>query len=100
MIAAPGFQADPSRHGTHSEGVGHPRFGAQADPDRRHPLRFSEMKKSVFSALNYELPRRGVFPMHCAANVSPEGDVALFFGLSGTGENEPFGRPKTAPHRR
>src|SRR5205807_159912 len=45
-----------------------------------------EVKKSVFSALNYFLPRRGVFSMHCSANVGAAGDTALLFGLSGTGK--------------
>jgi phosphoenolpyruvate carboxykinase (ATP) len=45
-----------------------------------------EVKKSIFSAMNYRLPRRGVLTMHCSASVGPREDTALFFGLSGTGK--------------
>jgi phosphoenolpyruvate carboxykinase (ATP) len=44
------------------------------------------MKKSVFGILNYKLPVAGIMPMHCSANIGPNGDTAVFFGLSGTGK--------------
>lgn len=85
LVYAPGFQAVPERDGTRSEAFVIIHFG------RRTILiggtqYAGELKKSVFTVMNGLLPERGVFPMHCAANVGQDGDVALFFGLSGTGK--------------
>jgi len=85
VLHAPAFQADPAVHGTAS-----PTF-IVVHFSRRTILiggtRYAgEMKKSIFTILNYLLPQRGVLSMHCSANVGERGDVALFFGLSGTGK--------------
>ncbi|GMB09870.1 phosphoenolpyruvate carboxykinase (ATP) [Thermolongibacillus altinsuensis] len=85
VISAPTFKADPAVDGTRSETFIIISF------ERRTILiggteYAGEMKKSIFSVMNYLLPEQGILPMHCSANVGQEGDVALFFGLSGTGK--------------
>jgi phosphoenolpyruvate carboxykinase (ATP) len=85
VLHAPEMQADPARHGTRSGAfivlnlaertvlIGGTRYAG-------------EMKKSIFTLLNYLYPTRGILSMHCSANVGSAGDVAVFFGLSGTGK--------------
>src|SRR6478672_6164452 len=85
VLHAPEFQADPARHGTRTTTfivlniaertilIGGTRYAG-------------ELKKSMFTVMNYLLPKQGVLSMHCSANVGKEGDTALFFGLSGTGK--------------
>jgi phosphoenolpyruvate carboxykinase (ATP) len=85
IIDLPSFRADPARHGARTETV------IAVDLTRMIVLiggtsYAGEMKKSVFTALNYLLPQKGVMPMHCSANEGPDGDAAVFFGLSGTGK--------------
>ena len=85
IIDLPSFKADPARHGTRSETViacnlseGLVLIGGTEYA--------GEMKKSVFTVLNYLLPPKGVMPMHCSANVGSKRRAAVFFGLSGTGK--------------
>jgi phosphoenolpyruvate carboxykinase (ATP) len=85
VLHAPDLQADPARHGTRTGTfvvinlakrvvlIGGTRYAG-------------EMKKSIFTALNYLLPAQKVMPMHCSANLGASGDTAIFFGLSGTGK--------------
>ncbi len=85
IIDLPTFRADPKRHGGKSENI------VAIDFTRKIVIicgsqYAGEMKKSVFTTLNYFLPAQGVMPMHCSANVGPNGDAAIFFGLSGTGK--------------
>jgi phosphoenolpyruvate carboxykinase (ATP) len=85
IINFPSFQADPQRDGTRS-----PTF-ILMDFSQRLVLiggtsYAGETKKSAFTIMNYLLPQRGVMSMHCSANIGAEGDVAIFFGLSGTGK--------------
>ena len=85
IIDLPGFRADTARHGARSETI------IACDFTRGIVLiggtsYAGEIKKSVFTYLNFILPPRGVMPMQCSANVGPGGDAAIFFGLSGTGK--------------
>jgi phosphoenolpyruvate carboxykinase (ATP) len=85
VLHAPGLKADPTRHGTRSEVAIAVSFTAR-EVVIAGTHYAGEIKKSIFSVLNHVLPDRDVFPMHCSANVGRDGDVALFFGLSGTGK--------------
>jgi phosphoenolpyruvate carboxykinase (ATP) len=85
IIDLPSFKADPERYGCRTETViacdftnGLVLIGGTSYA--------GEMKKAVFTVLNYLLPAKHVMPMHCSANVGPDGDAAVFFGLSGTGK--------------
>jgi len=85
IFFAPDFQANPAEDGTNSETCIVINF------KKRVVLicgtsYAGEMKKSAFTIMNYLLPDRGVFPMHCSANQNAKGETALFFGLSGTGK--------------
>ncbi|RNF38284.1 phosphoenolpyruvate carboxykinase (ATP) [Planococcus salinus] len=85
VVYAPTFQADPAVDGTDSETF------IIVSMEKKIILiggteYAGEMKKSIFSIMNYILPEKGILPMHCSANVGKEDDVTLFFGLSGTGK--------------
>ena len=85
VVNLPSFRADPKRHGVRTETV------IACDFTNKLVLiggtyYAGETKKSVFTYLNFVLPEKNVMPMHCSANAGPAGDVALFFGLSGTGK--------------
>jgi len=93
LIAAPEFRVDPRVDGTRSE------TAIVIDFSKRLALVANssyggEIKKSVFTIMNYLMPLRNVMSMHCSANVGKKGDVALFFGLSGTGKTTLSADPK------
>jgi phosphoenolpyruvate carboxykinase (ATP) len=95
VLHAPDMHADPAGHGTRSGTFIVIHFGKRTIliGGTRYA---GEIKKSVFTILNYLLPKRGVLPMHCSANVGEAGDVALFFGLSGTGKTTLSADPERA----
>lgn len=85
VMTAPSFKCDPSRHGTRSDVVIALNLAAR-EIIIAGTSYAGENKKSIFTVLNYLLPLQGVLAMHCSANIGPQGDTALFFGLSGTGK--------------
>jgi phosphoenolpyruvate carboxykinase (ATP) len=85
VLHAPSVEADPKEDGTRSETfvVLHP---TRAEVLIGGTWYAGEIKKSIFTLMNDRLPLEGVFPMHCSANADDDGNVAIFFGLSGTGK--------------
>lgn len=93
VIGLPGLKLDPKIDGTRSQ------TGIILNFDRRvaivaNSLYGGELKKSIFTVLNFLLTFKDVLPMHCSANVGKKGDVAIFFGLSGTGKTTLSADPK------
>jgi phosphoenolpyruvate carboxykinase (ATP) len=93
IIACPSFKADPRVEGTRSE-TGIIINFAQKMALICDTSYGGEIKKTIFTVMNFLLPLRGVMAMHCSANAGKDGDVALFFGLSGTGKTTLSADPK------
>ncbi|MFH0980696.1 MAG: phosphoenolpyruvate carboxykinase (ATP), partial [Planctomycetota bacterium] len=93
VIASPSFKCDPRLDGTRTETGIILNFAERLAPiaDTSYA---GEIKKTIFTVMNFLLPLQGVMAMHCSANVGQEGDVALFFGLSGTGKTSLSADPK------
>ena len=95
VLHAPEYQADPARHGTRSG-----TFIVLSLAERTILIggtRYAgELKKAMFTVMNYLMPKSGVLSMHCSANVGEQGDTALFFGLSGTGKTTLSADPERA----
>ncbi len=85
VIQAPRFHAEPETDGTRSGVFIVVHFGKRLVLIGGTSYA-GEIKKSIFSVLNYMLPAKGILPMHCSANHGPNGETAIFFGLSGTGK--------------
>jgi phosphoenolpyruvate carboxykinase (ATP) len=95
LIASPSFKTDPRVDGTRTETAIVINF-AQRLAIICNSSYGGEIKKTIFTVLNFLLPREGVLAMHCSANVGNDGDVALFFGLSGTGKTTLSADPRRA----
>jgi phosphoenolpyruvate carboxykinase (ATP) len=95
VLHAPGLEADPAADETRTGTfiVLHP---GRTEVLVGGTFYAGEIKKSIFTVMNDRLPLEGVFPMHCSANVGPDGDVAVFFGLSGTGKTTLSADPSRA----
>jgi phosphoenolpyruvate carboxykinase (ATP) len=85
VLHAPGFKADPEIDGTASEAAVVLNFTKRLILICGSEYA-GEVKKSIFTVLNYLLPPKGVLGMHCSANIGPENDTTIYFGLSGTGK--------------